>query len=281
MTRSRTRAFTLIEVLIVIGIIILLAGILVYGVSKVMEGSKAASTKATLENLRSMLSEYETVSKGLKRQPPIQFLNDGDAGATSIWQDADPSDTNSAPEPDPAQAPRDVTQAAGTGPSGRYTADQIGNTQQVLMLMLQAPSVRTMMSQLPAQQMMEQIPAGLAAPPAGVKLWVQRPNNTVGPYQAVAARPSPPLVLDAWGNPIIFVPGGGLAGGSGADAMYVGGKAGDTNAVQVMNNLDPATTPPANQRHPIRSPDNRPFWASAGPDGNFLTGDDNLYSFEN
>ncbi len=31
----------------------------------------------------------------------------------------------------------------------------------------------------------------------------------------------------------------------------------------------------------IVSPDKRPFWASAGPDGNINNGDDNIYSFEN
>jgi len=31
----------------------------------------------------------------------------------------------------------------------------------------------------------------------------------------------------------------------------------------------------------IKAPDNRPFFVSAGPDGNFATGDDNVYSFEN
>jgi hypothetical protein len=30
----------------------------------------------------------------------------------------------------------------------------------------------------------------------------------------------------------------------------------------------------------IHSPDGRPFFASAGPDGDFSNGDDNLYSFE-
>jgi len=277
---TRRRGFTLIEVLTVIGILILLVGITVYGISKVMGGTKVRATETTLGQLKGMLSEYEVVSKGLKRQPQMQWLNDGDAGTYSIWQDFDPGDGTAVPEPDPAQAPRNVTLAAGTGQSGRYSADQIGNTQIVLGMMQQVPAVRTMISQLPAQQLMEQVPAGLGGPPAGVKLLVQAANGNVGPYNGTAGRPVPALILDAWGNPIIFVPSGGLAGGTGDDAMYVGGKAGDSNAVQVMNNLDPAAAPGANERHPIRSPDNRPFWASAGPDGNFLTGDDNIYSFE-
>ena len=60
-----------------------------------------------------------------------------------------------------------------------------------------------------------------------------------------------PAIADAWGNPIIYVPPGGLTG------VNVGG-------------------------HPVTiiSPDHRGFWASAGPDGNFANGDDNIYSFE-
>lgn len=57
-----------------------------------------------------------------------------------------------------------------------------------------------------------------------------------------------PVILDAWGNPIIFVMGGVLNGTSGGVAVH--------------------------------SPDYHPFFASAGPDGNFSKSDDNLYSFE-
>jgi hypothetical protein len=79
--------------------------------------------------------------------------------------------------------------------------------------------------------------------------WIPTPNIT-------------PLVLDAWGNPIIFVPGSGLivyskAGGhSDATKGYI---------YQVVL---------------IQSPDHKPFFASAGPDGDFSNGDDNIYSFE-
>jgi hypothetical protein len=63
---------------------------------------------------------------------------------------------------------------------------------------------------------------------------------------------------DGWGNPIIFVPASiGLAGSS-------------TQGVKLGTSTYVAIT----------SPDGRPFWASAGPDGDFATGDDNVYSFE-
>jgi prepilin-type N-terminal cleavage/methylation domain-containing protein len=64
----------------------------------------------------------------------------------------------------------------------------------------------------------------------------------------------PPVAQDAWRNPIIYVPRSGLLG------VRSEGKP-DRNV-------------------PVTSPDGRPFWASAGPDGFFGTGDDNLYSFQ-
>ena len=60
-----------------------------------------------------------------------------------------------------------------------------------------------------------------------------------------------PILADAWNNPIIFVPADGLTG--------------------VTTSSGTST---------IQSPDRKPFFASAGPDGNFTTGKDNIYSFD-
>ncbi|HWB52639.1 MAG TPA: prepilin-type N-terminal cleavage/methylation domain-containing protein, partial [Tepidisphaeraceae bacterium] len=67
-----------------------------------------------------------------------------------------------------------------------------------------------------------------------------------------------PLFLDAWGNPIIFVPGSGLLVWSKSQAVTTAGQ------VYVKPIL-------------IQSPDHKPFFASAGPDGDFSNGDDNVY----
>jgi hypothetical protein len=78
-----------------------------------------------------------------------------------------------------------------------------------------------------------------------------------------------PLLLDAWRNPIIFVPGGGMQG------VTVTGADGNPALRTVV------------------APDRKGFWVSAGPDGHFTDtsgvalkdqkpyGDDNVYSFEN
>lgn len=67
------------------------------------------------------------------------------------------------------------------------------------------------------------------------------------------------VLADGWGNPIIFVPRNGLI-------TDLGRK--------------PDGTTFSKTGVVITNPSNRPFWASAGPDGNFDFGDDNIYSFE-
>jgi hypothetical protein len=89
------------------------------------------------------------------------------------------------------------------------------------------------------------------------------------PVPASATTQPPPLVLDAWSNPVLFVPSGGLTGVSlnsnpgGTFTVRSSGVYAETNGV---------AQPPTSK--------DRPFWASAGPDGDFSKGDDNIYSFE-
>jgi hypothetical protein len=104
-----------------------------------------------------------------------------------------------------------------------------------------------------------------SATPAAATFTTNAPPNYYYwmPALVVPSPPAPlptPVVLDAWGNPIIFVMGGvlGAPAGSASGMLTAGGQTG----VQ------------------IHSPDFHPFFASAGPDGNFANGDDNLYSFE-
>lgn len=87
------------------------------------------------------------------------------------------------------------------------------------------------------------------------------PGQSTQNWEAVT-NPTP-IFLDAWGNPIIFVPGSGLLVWSKSQAVQ------DTSTKQWY--VKPIL---------IQSPDKKPFFASAGPDGDFSNGDDNLYSFE-
>ena len=252
------RAFTLIELLVVIGILMVLISIVAYGIGRVMDHTKRANTRVLLENMKSMISEFEVATKGLTRQPGQMWVNGNpyQPGPTQppidIWHDANPTDGTAVPEPDALQAPGDVRKEANESPTNnqRYASDGIANTQLVMGLLLQAAGNKTILAQFRSSQLMEAIPA---AAESGAKLTLPQGSNT----------PQPSLVLDAWGNPILFVPAGGLFGVTAGDVYH--------------DNIVPA---PGAHNGPIKSPDNRPFWASAGPDGDFSKGDDNMYSFE-
>ena len=99
-----------------------------------------------------------------------------------------------------------------------------------------------------------------------------------------------PVVLDAWHNPILYCPASGVIG------VWTGGKPGKAGTVYHVQNpasppalsaiplppgISSLTTGTFTFAGPIVAPDGRPFFASAGPDGDFTTGDDNVYSFEN
>jgi prepilin-type N-terminal cleavage/methylation domain-containing protein len=88
-----------------------------------------------------------------------------------------------------------------------------------------------------------------------------------------------PILLDAWGNPIIMVPGAGLVG------VWTNGQPPAT-LPPTNGQIEAWATPPTSgpplatyQQGPIVAADGKPFFVSAGPDGRFDAGDDNLYSF--
>jgi hypothetical protein len=80
------------------------------------------------------------------------------------------------------------------------------------------------------------------------------------PQKALIEQPSAnsgvgaPAIADGWRNPILFCPAGGVQ-------VYL--HFGEPNQAKVV----------------VTSPDHRPFWVSAGPDGDLSKGDDNVYSF--
>jgi type II secretory pathway pseudopilin PulG len=78
------------------------------------------------------------------------------------------------------------------------------------------------------------------------------------------------FLLDSWGNVILFVPSGGLAN------VRFGGQ---TSTVTGQSAVGTTETAGGNSIT-ITSPDSRPFFVSAGPDGDVSLGDDNVYSFQ-
>src|SRR5437588_5715065 len=74
--------FTLIEILVVIGIIILLVGISVFAFAQVSRHSKAQRTKTALEVARALMAEYEATAgaaaaRDLVTDPTLPWNNRG------------------------------------------------------------------------------------------------------------------------------------------------------------------------------------------------------------
>lgn len=88
--RGHGRAFTLLELLVVIGIIAILIGIVVAVGSSVTASSKSSLAKDTMRVLDSVLSAYESSAQGI----PPPFVNQpGNTTTTQVIVDSRTSDT--------------------------------------------------------------------------------------------------------------------------------------------------------------------------------------------
>jgi prepilin-type N-terminal cleavage/methylation domain-containing protein len=251
-TRPRRGGFTLLEILVVIGIILLLVSIGVIGFRALDQSGKV--TKTTLENLRSMFNEYEQRTK-LREQPGNMWFN----GSLQTPKPA------ANPPIDLWRTPVVLSGATSVNSGGdkRYDWDAIGNTQIVLGYVNRIPENKQVMTKIPSKQV-----HGTADGPKG-----SPPRLTpVGDEKLI----DPPLVLDAWNNPIIFVGSDGLAGVTFKDRNNEK----DEFRVTSTGLVGPIPTGSGYVSAAERSKSWRPFFASAGPDGDFRTGDDNVYSFE-
>jgi hypothetical protein len=226
--------------LVVIGIILLLAGMLFIGGRYIFGSSRKNATKTTLGNAANMLAEYDAKTRKIS--------------------DLDILYTNAAPPANPLAAPGRVDRDAYPDLStDRYESDAVELTQQVMTSLRAMPLNRSAIEQLPAEQLLQ----GPGEFDDYTSITLIMPSGISGSDPIVF---DPPMLADAWGNPIIFVPSQGLMDVTFAD------KDADQYRVTSQGVALEAAAVPAGVR---------PFFASAGEDGNFQTGDDNIYSFEN
>jgi hypothetical protein len=257
----------MLELLTVIGIIVILAGLLL-AVRGVINRSKRSATQVILKNLQGMYGEMKATvpTFGPKKWPardaagvvqPVDIavapFNDPELGL-SFWTVPYRSPLTKNGATIPAWAPAGAMTS--DNPS-RFSEDALRETARAISYIFSAKANQEVLSKLPSGQLLK-----IADIPGTTDV-------DEGKY---------PFVLDGWGNPVIFVPGSGL-GRCNPDpskgAFTTTHKPDGTPETGVVL-LEALTS----VSFIVRAPDGQSFFASAGPDGNFQTGDDNVYSFE-
>jgi prepilin-type N-terminal cleavage/methylation domain-containing protein len=287
----RRRGFSLIELVVVVALITLLGTLLVMAISHMQVNAKRQQTRLTLQNLQAMFAEYDAnrrvqfgagnlnpnlipgLSASLCLQSPGNVTTDSTTGDRTgnavqytrylMAQMMQSTNTAAAIGKLPSSALMTfagATQTASRGPwvsgtiPGYSVYDSVSYTylDPVSGAELTSVFVRSYLYTDPTGATVGVLPDGATQSPPNYYYWMPT-------FNSVAAAQAIPVVLDAWGNPIVFVMGGvlGEPSGSASGLLNAGG-----NVVQVS------------------SPDYHPFFASAGPDGDFSKGDDNLYSFD-
>lgn len=251
----RTGGFTLIELLVVILILGIVAGILTVGIAGVRGKMSARSTETRMQALKTMLGEYGRNTAGsaaagaasTKRPLPLAVLDTNDDGI------ADADDAILLP---PLSTPEDIVSDTNNDP--RTVA---GQTQLVYTRLRTVPVNKTTFDDFSAEAKTNVLPVVA--------------GNGLAYVDAASAESllTTPLLLDAWGNVILFVPPAGILGGpkpnSNNPTVYP--------ARLYFENfpLWDGTTDPR-----LVGADGGAFFMSAGADGLFETADDNLYSTE-
>jgi type II secretory pathway pseudopilin PulG len=308
MTR-RPRAFTVLELLVVIGAITILIGILFVSIGIVNRSVKGRTTAAQLGNTKGLLADLEAMN-GLRVSPPsFLWWSSGtivDAVATAPKPPSPDAYTpdlfhiglrnpnKSSGDPLPMDPPRFVDT---DHPAERSGSPAVVNTSIAMTMFAAAPVNRTRLQNLPQSSSfvptwsdgMVTAPTGAQVPlryapgaqvQFGVKFYIaggtfsvsNNPPPSAGPpwIDVTAFNRIAPMLLDGWNNPIILVPASGLLVTktiNGAQTPWI--------EVSPEGKVQANGTP---QMKVVQI--GRPFFASAGPDGDFSTGDDNVYSHD-
>jgi len=262
---SRNYAFTMIELLVVIGIILILMGLFFAGAKIVTAQAKARDTKSMLETAKTMFANYQQQTS-LYVNPTTNFPKGANVAAFNDGINGSPQWTYGW-----EQAPQGVVSPDGLGLTNTAAVynpnsftQAIENTLIVMQAMMSIQENQTIINNLPAS-----------------KVLIRNYTNSNG------ATVSIPLLLDGYGNVILFSPGGGLWG------VWVDPST-QNFTPEVITSEGMATTTGWSAPKTTAIIANKPFFFSAGPDGdpsnshgNGTTynasanqSEDNVYSFQ-
>jgi prepilin-type N-terminal cleavage/methylation domain-containing protein len=264
-SRNRQRGFSLIELMVVIGLIAILGSLLLIGISHLITNGKRQATQLAFQNCQAMYSEYDRVARRhfSSWSDPNQYLAN-----VQIPSPRDVSTTGSDRQGLAVFMTRDMMGLLRNNPVNAAAMGKLSSKAFMSLPMYPSGTVATWTSQIypllsrvqginqDGSPMIDQNGnpidfSAIAIPEAsGSQVAQPQPPND-GFWLASTVDATVPVMIDGWGNPIIFVPSGALGN------VTAGGGTGT-----------------------MKSPDGRPFWASAGPDGIMSQGDDNMYSFE-
>jgi type II secretory pathway pseudopilin PulG len=325
--------FTVVELLVAIGVVVVLAAIAIVAIGRTGNTARERLTQTQLGNLKGMLADYEAATK-LSNSPPVWPWWNGTGAivnapynaqqnsyTVNFWKLPYRVDNQATNTPDPIANPGVVVSTSPDAVRHRNGAIAVVCTQLAMNLVGAVPANRTRLGQVPDNQKMFLewqsgnigVPAGddfqattddIGPPPLtqpltyciGVPVRFQGRQYVATDAYTFGSNPQPvvngsapwhdvtdkgfqpvPILLDGWNNPIILVPASGIR-------------------VRLRNQKSSLVPGDATQNFIIVSPEGevanngtaapnivrvgRPFFASAGPDGDFNTGDDNLYSFQ-
>jgi prepilin-type N-terminal cleavage/methylation domain-containing protein len=287
MDRLKQQGFTLVEMLVAMGVILALIGIAFWGFTRVGDASRAQATQVTLQNLSNLTAEYDRAAALRSRAAPW------------IWEGQNPVQYQIGNTTYPE---RHLWTGLATAPGAvvdeqadRAQADAVRNTGLAFTFLTRVPANRNALGQISPDRMHVALEAwsSSATYVKGQRVFVNNASadglprfyvslangNTAALSDASRWQEAPSTLLDEWNNPIIWVPAGGLRGvylnnetpGAGGTTEYIVTSTGAITAASAFS----GTTWNGPQ------PGARGFWASAGADGDFSKGDDNVYSFGN